>query len=469
MTKCLALLLLPLLLSSGAHAAPPSFRALPSAASSASPADSEAGQEALPPGPPVTAKVVPAKPAGPIAPIVNSHYAVLVDAVSGKVLWERNADTPRPIASTTKMMTAILLLERGRLDDIVTAPNGVQYLPDSSLHLKPGEKLTLRDLLYAMLLRSANDTAVTGAVYLSGSVPAFAKQMNLKAKEIGATHTHFVTPNGLPAPGHYSTAADLAKIACYAINTLPQFNEIVRTPVYKVNRSIDKRDVWVKNTALTFLKKYPGADGVKTGYIKAAGHCFVGSATRHGWRLVAVALDSGKCREDVEALLDSGFTDFQPTPAVHKDDLVGTVVIPSAAGPVKLKALDDVSFVTSRWKPVPAWTVKVTPIPLLPQAPIAAGTRLGTFTIMVDGKPQATGDAVTVSDVAVRPAVAFVRTTTTVGLTLLKIVGLLAALAALTLGGLSLYARTIAKSARRRRSWLAPGLRSVDQRGPRSR
>ena len=89
------------------------------------------------------------------------------------------------------MLTAILLLERGHLDDIVTAPNGVQYLPDSSLHLKPGEKLTLRDLLYAMLLRSANDTAVTGAVYLSGSVPAFAKQMNEKAKEIGATHSPF--------------------------------------------------------------------------------------------------------------------------------------------------------------------------------------------------------------------------------------------------------------------------------------
>ena len=92
------------------------------------------------------------------------------------------------------MLTAILLLERGHLDDIVTAPNGVQYLPDSSLHLKPGEKLTLRDLLYALLLRSANDTAVTGAVYLSGSVPAFAKEMNAKAKEIGATHSTFCHP-----------------------------------------------------------------------------------------------------------------------------------------------------------------------------------------------------------------------------------------------------------------------------------
>ena len=136
---------------------------------------------------------------------------------------------------------------------------------------------------------------------------------------------------------------------------------------------------------------------------------------------------------------------------------------------MKLKALDDVFFVTSRWKPVPGWTVKLTPIPLLPQAPIPAGTRLGTFTILVNGKPQATGDAVTVGDVAVRPAVAFVRTTATVGLTLVKIAGVLAALAALVVGGLALYARTIAKGARRRRDRLAPGLRSVDSRGPRPR
>ena len=136
-----------------------------------------------------------------------------------------------------------------------------------------------------MLLRSANDTAVTGAVYLSGSVPAFARQMNLKAKEIGADHTHFVTPNGLPAPGHYSTAADLAKIACYALNNLPEFNAIVRTPLYRVNRSLDKRDVWVKNTSAGFLKKFPGADGVKTGYIREAGTLF--RRLGHALRLAA--------------------------------------------------------------------------------------------------------------------------------------------------------------------------------------
>jgi len=442
----LPLLLLPL----APHAAPPRVKATVKQAA-APPVDSEAGQQGAAPA-------KPAPPKGPVVPAVHSRYAILVDAVTGKVLWARNADAPRPIASTTKMMTAILLLERGHLDDIVTAPPGVQYLPDSSLHLKPGEKLTLRDLLYALLLRSANDTAVTGAVYLNGSVPAFAKQMNLKAREIGATHSHFVTPNGLPAPGHYSTAADLAKIACYALNTLPQFDQIVKTPLYRVHRSVDTKDVWVKNTATTFLKRFPGADGVKTGYIHAAGHCFVGSATRGGWRMVAVALNSGTCREDVESLLSYGFADFRPTTVVPKDDLVGSVDIPSASAPVRVKAATALFLVSSRLRPLPTYAVRVTPLPLLPQAPIAAGTRLGTVTILVDGKPQATGDALAAEDVAVRPATAFVKATKTIGRAALKVIGALAALLMVGGGGWIFYARATAKSARRRRDRFPAGV-----------
>jgi len=457
------LFLLLLLLPTTLPAAPPRVKATLKQVAPI-PTDPEADQQGV-----VPVKTAPAKPAGPVVPVVHSHNAILVDAVTGKVLWARNADAPRPIASTTKMLTAILLLERGHLDDVVTAPPGVQSLPDSSLHLRPGERLTLRDLLYALLLRSANDTAVTGAVYLSGSVPAFAKQMNLKAKEIGATHSHFVTPNGLPAPGHYSTAADLAKIACYALNTLPQFNEIVRTPLYRVHRSIDTRDVWVKNTSTTFLKKFPGADGVKTGYIHAAGHCFVGSATRGGWRMVAVALNSGTCREDVESLLSYGFTDFAPTTVVPKDDLVGSVDIPSAALPVKVKVSNALILVSSRSHPLPAYKVRVTPLPLLPQAPITAGTRLGTVTVLVDGKPQATGDALAAEDVAVRPAIVFVQTTKTIGRAALKMASVLAALAVLVLGGWIGYARATAKSARRRRDRFPAGVRGVDHTGPRPR
>jgi D-alanyl-D-alanine carboxypeptidase (penicillin-binding protein 5/6) len=419
--------------------------------------------------PPASAQV-PAQtlspPAKPLTPVVHSHYSILVDAVTGKVLWKRNAETPRAIASTTKILTATLLLERGHLDDIVTAPNGVQYLPESSLHLKPGEKMTLRDLLYAMLLRSANDTAVTGAVYLSGSVPAFAKLMNEKAKEIGATHSHFVTPNGLSAPGHYSTAGDLAIMAAYAVNNLPMFNQIVKTPIYKVHRSMDQRDVWVKNTAATFLKKFPGADGIKTGYIHQAGHCFVGSATRGGWRLIAVALNSNDCREDVESLLNYGFAEFAPTTVIHQGDPVGTIDIPSASAPVKVNCSDTLFIVSSKRRPIPAVQIVLTPLPLLPQAPISAGTRLGTVTVLIDGKVQTTAAALVAENVPVRPALVMIHTTKTIGLLLLKAIGALVGVMALILGGMILYGRTASKSARLRRDRLAAGVRSVDRSGP---
>jgi D-alanyl-D-alanine carboxypeptidase (penicillin-binding protein 5/6) len=383
--------------------------------SAQTPADSEASQSA-----PLTN---PVSPSGPTTPQVKSHYAILIDAVTGKVLWSRNPDAEREIASTTKMMTAILLLEhaaQGHENDIVTAPNGLQGIPESSLHLSPGETISLHDLLYAMMLRSANDTAVAGACYMSGSVPAFVQQMNEKAQAIGCTHTHFVTPNGLYAPGHHSTAADLAKIAAYAVNNLPEFNAIVHTQKYKVTRSMHVNDVWVKNTAMTFLKDFPGADGIKTGYIQAAGHCFVGSATRSDpdgrpWRLIAVALDSNSCREDVMSLLNYGFANYRPTLAVPKDVPLGTVDVSTAATPVPVRAGADVEAVVSKWHPIPAFQTRVKPLPLLPSAPIAAGTKLGTFVVLLHGKPQAVGDAVAAQGVDLKPAMAFAKTTKSFG------------------------------------------------------
>ncbi|MBV9848525.1 MAG: D-alanyl-D-alanine carboxypeptidase [Armatimonadetes bacterium] len=398
---------------------------------------------------------------GPTLPTEHSHYAVLIDAVTGKVLWGRNENVRRPMASTTKMMTALLLLEQGHLNDVVVAPKGVDQVPPDSLHLSPGEKISLHDLLYAMLLRSANDTAVAGAHYLAGSVPAFVALMNQKAKEIGAANTHFVTPNGLYAPGHYSTAADLAKIAAYAVNTQPVFDQIVRTQKYKIRRSMHIYDVWVKNTSDTFLKFFPGADGIKTGYVHQAGHCFVGSATRQKWRLIAVALDSGTCREDVESLLNYGFANFAPTTVVPQQADVGTVSVPLAAGPAPVQAAGDIRVVLSRWQPRPGFEIRVMPLVPQPAAPVRRGTKLGTVVVLLDGKMQAMGDAVAARDVPVQVGAALLRTTGRAGLTLLKEMGVgLCALALLTVGGM-IYG-TAAKNARRRRRRLAARVRGVD-------
>ena len=397
------------------------------------------------------AQAVVAPVNGPTVPKLHSRYAVLVDAVTGKILWGRNENTERAIASTTKMMTAILLLERGHPDDIVTAPNAVKGIPESSLHLSPGEKLTLHDMLYAMLLRSANDTAVAGATYLSGSVPAFVAEMNKKAQEIGATRTHFVTPNGLNAKGHYSTAADLAKIACYAVNTLPEFNAIVRTPKYKITRSMHVHDEWVKNTSYTFLTTFPGADGIKTGFVSQAGHCFVGSATRKDpqgrpWRLVAVALDSPICRQDVEALLNYGFANFRPALALPKDAPLGQLDVPTAAAPVPVKAASDVLAVVSRWKPVPAFQTQVAPLPTPPQAPVWLGTKIGTVTVLVGGKPQSAGDVVAAQNVPLRPALALAKTGKAVERHALPFVPGLLGVLLLSLLGRLFYVQSIKKS-----------------------
>ncbi len=402
--------------------------------------------------------------AGP-PPVEHSRYAVLMDASNGQILWGRNENAHREMASTTKMMTALLLLERGHLNDVVTAPDGINKLPESSLHLSPGETLTLHDLLYAMLLRSANDTAVAGADYLSGSVPAFVALMNQRAKELGCDDTHFVTPNGLYAPGHYSTAADLARIASYALATQPLFDQIVRTPKYKISRSMHIHDVWVRSTFTKFLQTFPGADGVKTGYISAAGHCFVGSATRGGWRLIAVALDSDTCREDVEAILDFGYANFLPVVVVRQGQPVGTLAVPQAA-PVPVQSGQEIHVVLPKGRPVPPFQVAVVPLPTPPVAPVVPGEVVGTVTVMLGGRVVATGPAVAAQAVPLEPAASLLRSSRPIGRALAGGLGPALCLLALVAAGGFFYG-TAAKNTRRRRSRLAARVRGVDSGGAR--
>lgn len=248
-------------------------------------------------------------PPGVVAPELRAASAIVMDSVSGRVLWQLNADVPRFPASTTKIMTALLLLERTKPTDIITAPLDIEKVKESSMHLKPGEKISAQDMLYAILLRSANDGCYATAIHVAGSEAAFARLMNERAKEIGCLHTTFNNANGLHDPGHKTTARDLALIAAEAMKH-PTFRETVTTYRKKITRGINTKDQWMVNHNKR-LRRDDTCDGIKTGWTVPAGRCFVGSASRENWRVITVVLKSKNWQEDTATLFDWAFKNFK--------------------------------------------------------------------------------------------------------------------------------------------------------------
>ena len=217
----------------------------------------------------------------PASGAVNAQGAVVMDADTGEVLFEQNADARLPMASTTKIMTALVALGEGNLDRTYTVKAEYAQVEGSSMYLREGETLTLRDTLYGLMLESGNDAAVAIAGECGG-YGSFVQKMNDKAAELGLTDTHFENPNGLPADGHYTTARELAKITAAALRD-PVFRQIVATRTYTVGeRTLSNHN--------RLLSMYDGAIGVKTGYTRAAGRCLVSAAERNGRTLIAVTL-----------------------------------------------------------------------------------------------------------------------------------------------------------------------------------
>jgi serine-type D-Ala-D-Ala carboxypeptidase (penicillin-binding protein 5/6) len=235
-------------------------------------------------------------------PATRAKSVLVVDARTGDVLYEKNADQQRAAASTQKLLTALIIAERGFLDQrVVVAPIDTQAEP-VKLNIKAGEVYQRIELLRALLVKSPNDVARCLARDYAGSVEAFADAMNRKAWQLGATHSHFLNPNGLPLPGQYSTARDLAIIAraAYANATI---RSIVCLPQL-IFRYANGRTRELENTNKV-LKRLPYCNGMKTGYTEAAGHCLIASGTRPGRDVIVVVLGDGKAGvwKDASALL----------------------------------------------------------------------------------------------------------------------------------------------------------------------
>lgn len=251
--------------------------------------------------------------------------SILLDQTSGRVLYGKNENSELKIASLTKIMTAIVAIEQGDLEEQVTIQSSAVGVEGSSIYLKANEKVTLGTLLYGLMLRSGNDAATAIAQHIGGSVEGFVYLMNEKAQVLGLEHTHFANPHGLDEPNHYSSAKDLALLTQYALRN-PTFQQIVKTELKTVEWPGEqwKRTMLNKNK---LLKLYPFADGVKTGFTKQARRTLVTSATKEGQQLIAVTLDDGNDWQDHMNLFDYGFQNFRLKEVIKRDQKITTTEV----------------------------------------------------------------------------------------------------------------------------------------------
>ncbi|MBE0068125.1 D-alanyl-D-alanine carboxypeptidase family protein [Thermoanaerobacterium thermosaccharolyticum] len=327
-------------------------------------------------------------------PQIASKAAIVMDQKSGRVLYEKNINEKLPMASTTKIMTLLLALEYGNLNDIVTVSKRAASVGGSSIWLAPGEKLSLIDLLYGLMLNSGNDAATAIAEHIGGSVEKFAEMMNKKAKDIGAYNTNFVTPSGLDIGinDHYTTAYDLALITRYAFNNYSKFAEIVSTKEKTIPWSGRDYDRYLRNKN-KMLWQYEGGDGVKTGFTNKAGRCLVASATRDGHRLISVVLNSGPMWEDSQKILDYSFEKYKPLKIVSKCQVLKTIsVINGKEKYLPLQYNDDFTLPVSKEEIL---NIKVEyNIPKSIKAPIGIGEKVGIAKVLLNDKQIVTIDVV---------------------------------------------------------------------------
>lgn len=312
----------------------------------------------------------------------SAASAILYHPASGSVLYEKDADRRRPIASTTKIITALTVLsEGGDLDRPVAVPKEACGVEGSSLWLKCGETLTVRELLYGLLLSSANDAAAALAVLHDGSIAAFAEKMNAKANELGAINSHFMNPHGLDDPEHYSTARDLAAITAAALEN-DLFREIVSTRRYSIASPDGGRRYLVNhNKLLSFL---PDCIGVKTGFTKKSGRCLVSAAERNETTLICVTLNDPNDWNDHISLLEYGFASMESKTLLQAGEFTfDCPVVNGKTETVRVKNADGIMVLLPASSPLPERFVR---LPRFLPAPLRAGEIVGYVGYKVNGK-----------------------------------------------------------------------------------
>ena len=308
---------------------------------------------------------------------VSARAACLIDAASGRVLYAQNADVRYPMASTTKIMTALLALENAALDDPITAGEDASGVEGTSIYLAAGETLSLRDMLYGLMLRSGNDAAVAIAEHIAGSVPDFAAMMNARAAQLGADAV-FVNPHGLPADGHAATARAMALIAREAM-TNPDFRTVVstrRATIPWIGNDF-ARVLTNKNRLLT---TYPGATGIKTGYTKAAGRCLVFSAEQEGMELIGCVLNCPDWFSEAARLLDYGFAQYDAVTLLRAGEIAAHTNVLRAKNPrLPLTVGADLSLPLAEGE---QYHLEFHTLPAT--APVAAGQQLGHVSVFIN-------------------------------------------------------------------------------------
>ncbi len=258
-------------------------------------------------------------------PVVTARSAVLLDQATGRILFSKNAHEVLPMASTTKIMTAILALESGRLGEIVKVSEYASLVEGSGIDLEAGEEKTLEELVYGLMLQSGNDAATAIAEHLGGSVEKFAVKMTRRAKELGAAQTKFMNPHGLHHEDHFTTAYDLALISAHAMS-IPKFQEVCLTQETNISWTGRPYNRLLRNQN-KLLTLFDGADGIKTGWTTPAGRCFAGSATRDNWRLITVVLNAPQMWEDTIRLLDFGYSYYQWNEVINENQTLKTAAV----------------------------------------------------------------------------------------------------------------------------------------------